>query len=524
MVIDYRKFKTPYFKIEVGPNNQALQELPMQVLKLVDKIEISEFIGGCVNNQLKISFIEGSREPAAATNENASNFYSGGQFTNSTGMIVDLKQVNTSGGVILTALPTASAGAAATAFSSGTATASGSIEQQDAVEIINTKSPQFVFSPRNRIKITWGYLEDPETLRVFSGRIMLIRTDFPENGHPVTEVIAHGPTAEFDQLVPEKGITFGLNSFGGEIEDMTIGQVLDQIGVTGGFDIIRSQEFTAEKVNNGVKTWVAGQSLNEFLARLAKRHHAYYTAIENGLTGKPTIVFIRQVEFNQTTLVPDYLMTYRQPGSILKSVNITADFGSVVGKSNVGIDDSGNNVKGKSTQGLEEINVFEGADVLDTNPSTGSTASPAGQGVAALGENVNGNVEYSAESNDPSSVGAQATSVAGCGGGGVVMLEFSTLGYTKIKPGSCPFKGIGKRYSGYYQIIQVSHIIDSNGYLCRGAAKGSNSGGGEGITPPGANSTPLTQSSETIKLYHEATNTSTASGGNASAATLMPLD
>ena len=51
-----------------------------------------------------------------------------------------------------------------------------------------------------------------------------------------------------------------------------------------------------------------------------------------------------------------------------------------------------------------------------------------------------------------------------------IMLEFTTLGYTKFTPGVIDIRNIGVRYSGKYRVITVTHTIDSTGYSTKGSA------------------------------------------------------
>lgn len=555
--IDYSKFKTPYYKIEIAKSSGEFQELPMQLLKLISKIEIMETIDRCAHNQIKISFIEGSREPYSKTQGTSADIYEGGDFSNHTGFIVDLKTIDngTVGGSLpgfslastvgdligtasqalqagqdLTEVVSDPIGAAAGALGIGGSFNSEGEDIVDKESVPNDKQADFLFFPRNRIRVTWGYAEDSEYRRTFVGSITMLQTNFPENGHPITDIIAHGGTSELDQLTTKKGKIFKATGsaeqflgsiakqldVAGEDEDISIAALLETIKTTSGFEVIKSSSFDAETLDPGkAKNWAAGQSLHQFLGELARRHNAIYTVVNDFSTAKPAIIFIRREEFNSTTIIPKNLMNYRQPGSILKSVNIRADFSRIVGKVNVGVSEEKSKViRGRSPQGYEKIIMFEGQKALDIDPTTGTSASDAGKGINKLADGgTSGNVEYSPE-NSVANLKETAANEAACNYSHVVSLEFVTLGFPNVKPGSAPFQGLGSRYSGFYSIKQVSHIIDSNGYVCRGIATGAGSGA-DGVEVP-VKGEELTGGSEAVKLFNAKTNTKSPQGGTSS--------
>lgn len=51
-----------------------------------------------------------------------------------------------------------------------------------------------------------------------------------------------------------------------------------------------------------------------------------------------------------------------------------------------------------------------------------------------------------------------------------IVLEFTTLGYTKFSPGVIEFRNIGVRYSGKYRLQTVTHTLDGSGYVTKGTA------------------------------------------------------
>ncbi len=110
-----------------------------------------------------------------------------------------------------------------------------------------------------------------------------------------------------------------------------------------------------------------------------------------------------------------------------------------------------------------------------------------------LNDNVAGNKgvivgrsKVSTQADDPNSVKESGISKNNCVNSGIVALEFTSLGYSKLRPGIVYFGGIGLRYSGEYNIISITHTIDINGYGCRGTATTGAIYGKSGISIPDA--------------------------------------
>lgn len=523
--LDYRNFKTPFFKIFVAKGRSGnFQELSVDLYKLVKKIEIQEHLNSCHHTAIKLEILEGSREPFTPNTSAEASLYGdqsqGDNFTNSTGFVVDLRF---SGGGGFTSLAPGLIGAATAAQGLGDTALGNSDEgnvESDAPTLVNSQEQSFLFSPRNRIKIVWGYLENPLQRQVVAN-INIVRTNFPESGQPITEIACFSGSSELVQFTTENtvvfkntGISAGLLAALGisdDDEDITVEEVLDNLESEHGFRIIRSEEFTATKLDSGItKRWVAGQTLHEFLLNLSNEVDAYYNTTLDPETGKTVIYFLKEDELERSVRVTQKdLMTYKKPGSILKSVNITADFASVHGKTNKGYNEKGEKVVRRSPNGQEHIVLFEGQTAADTNSTEGPTASEAGLSLAsAANNNLNGNVEIMPHANDPEYMQSNASNQGSCK---PIVLEFSTLGYTKLGPGTAPFFGLGERYSGWYTIQSISHIIDDNGYTCRGMAKGHGQGGGEGfgVSPVGDGT--QVEPTETVQLFTSLTEVSSES-------------
>jgi len=63
---DYRKFKTPFYEVEIGDSTgQRLVKLPHHVARLIQKVEILETFTPGQFSTITITMIEGSREPAS---------------------------------------------------------------------------------------------------------------------------------------------------------------------------------------------------------------------------------------------------------------------------------------------------------------------------------------------------------------------------------------------------------------------------------------------------------------------------
>ena len=65
-MFDYTKIKTPFYEISIGDSSgQRLVKLPHHILRLVNKVEITEFLEPDNYNTMVLTFQEGSREPAS---------------------------------------------------------------------------------------------------------------------------------------------------------------------------------------------------------------------------------------------------------------------------------------------------------------------------------------------------------------------------------------------------------------------------------------------------------------------------
>jgi len=502
---DYRRFKTPYFNIKIGPEGKELIELPLQIHRLVQKIEIAEFLNSCRFDVINITFIEGSREPfSKQKGTDTKDLFSletssGDNISNATGMLADLIFSDLGGGKIGISSIDALTGSAQSAISS----VSLPLATVDPVKKIRYnevallgKVPEFVFSEKNVVEVIWGYVEDPISWRRVVGKIGIIKADFPENGHPTLTITTLPISAYCDQLTPIEAIDFknelsfpsipGLPFQISEAEDYSTKAIVEKIASITGSDLIISEKFKGDKLDGGyVRKITSGKSPHQFLIELAKRHHIHYKWILNPANRKPTIVFMKVEEWNRISRINPELLTYKGPNSILKSVSIKVDAGNIIESSLVGIDKKGNIVQVTSGEGKEKLALFAEEAVTPTKPIDENDSNATKQFHKYANSQTTGNSKYTPESDNLDNMEEIANSDAACKKLGTIAIEFSTIGFTKLHPGAIHLQGLGKRYNGHYQAQNISHIIDSNGYICRGVAICEGAGTG-GTKPPEA--------------------------------------
>lgn len=487
----YSKLRTPYVEISIGDaTGKNMTVLPPQLARLVEKVEIQETL--CCNgfNQINITFNEGSREPfpVSVGSFASQELYPLGNSTssalsNQSGLLVDLRMPKSGG---ITAIP-AKATAAIKAIADIANVISGFLGKDNSVpspeekEILVTTPAEanitYLFQPRNQVKVVWGYKEDPLSTRSVRGYILVVTSDFPEKGTPSTTVVAHESAAIADQIIPKKAKSFSIPQPKGlseslkpifEEKDLSISIILREMALKMGIDAVVSDKFDTTSHDAGVVTlWSTTESLHQFLSRLSTRYDAVYKMMINPITGKDTIVFLSEKDWSSIPIIstPE-LMTYRGANSILKSVNIKADYGFPVGALLESVQPSGKKV----TTNVNEVNstLFEGEKPQNNFPKIGNTPGIA-SGAENLTPTATGTAIVTPESS-PENQAAAAKVHTNKSGDNLIALEFSTLGYTRLTPGTVKFSGIGHRYTGYYSIHTVTHTIDSSGYNCKGMA------------------------------------------------------
>lgn len=495
--IDYRKFKTPFYEVEVSDSEGNRKvKLPHHILRLINRVEIYEVYSNDEVQEfgtLTINFIEGSREPASPdATLGTQGLYKiplegdtidtdiSGSLTNRVGIITDLRFSGNSGITFITEKEKNT----------------GRIDNSTQVNVVgqettrehtrDKKSPLFLFQERNQIKVTWGYKEDPDTIREFVGHIITVQTEYPENEQIKTTITCQEPAAFLDQIAATKGIPFGkkVNTSNGNsiviFEDSPTSTLIKDLCDKSDMACIVSQHLPAEKVDKDKqKVWLAGESFTEFMNRLAKMNNSYWRIIIDPKTRKQTLVFVKKVDFEaKTILANDNLLTFKNPGSILKRVSIKADFGGIIGNAEKSIDKDGNETKEQDKEGEARLKQFKSADNtkpeewLDADP-TKNNAVPSAKGVVngVLSGSYSGKVNNNPS--DDKSVREDVSANKAAQMARLINIEFTTIGYTKLRPGVVEIKGIGVRYSGKYRLLTVTHTIDESGYItkCNGISQ-----------------------------------------------------
>lgn len=489
MGADYRNFKTPFYEISVSDSfgNRSVK-LPHHILRLVEKIEIIEtFVAGNFTT-FNIDFIEGSREPASpdislgteglykiSTDGQKADMNIAGSITNRSGAITDLRFSGTGGITFLTE----------------TERKNGKIDRrpQENVngEIITRaydyepSTPKFLFQARNKISITWGYVEDLKSRRTITGYIYMLKTSFPENGATRTTITCQDTRAALDQVASTTGIPFGTritSPKGNSIvtfKDTNTAKMIRDICDKAGMSHLVSENLPGDVTDKDKqKLWIGGESFHQFMTRLAALHNSYYSVIPGQGNKKDTLVFIKKQDFESKLVITDRELTaYKGPGSIIKSVDINCDFGVPVGNMQSNIDAEGrpqgeiiktvSSTQFKSSAGKPE-------QIISSDPTTqDNPVLPAKMlsDVVAGGKTA-GNVDLN-PSSSKDRLKSQAENEADVKSR-VITLEFVSLGYTKYSPGVIEFRNLGVRYSGKYRLQTATHTIDSSGYVTKGTA------------------------------------------------------
>jgi hypothetical protein len=504
MAQDYRKFKTPYFEIEVGdPSWKRRVKLPHHILRLVEKIEITESMWTPEHTpypQMVIVFSEGSREPASPDYKmGTSGLYQvpveggkvdmdiAGSLTNRPGIITDLRFSGASGVTFLTEKE------------KKTGKVDNSLQKnvvgKDTTRKFKSEpsAPRFVFQEFNKVKVTWGYLEDPETVRSYMLNILQVATSFPESGMPKTTITCLPTDAVLDQFATKNGIKFGtrktLSQDGDSLlvfEDLKTDAVIRDVCKKAGMPCIVSTNIPGDIIDKDKqKMWIAGESFHQFMTRMAEMSGCVYRVVPNPQTGIDTLVFIKKADFERRVVLKDKeLLHWKGPGSILKSINISADFGGLLAHANKGLDEKG---EPQSEDTLVDERLFNTYKSSETNKKpelinadpTGNNPNPAAVAIKeniANGE-VSGVVENSPKESKESMSGVSAA--RSDAQARLISIDFTTIGYTRLTPGVMEIAGIGVRYSGKYRILSVTHTIDPNGYVtkCNGVSQSLSAGG-----------------------------------------------
>jgi hypothetical protein len=518
--MSYQQYKTPFFKIEIGSSTakkkEDFTEIPYQVARLVEKVDIKEFFNqGCTAGQFSITFNEGSREPfpvdSAVDTSSAYplNSNGSGALTNRPGMLADL-QMNTQGGninltsifpsesgVILDDLPASTDELITLADELGLASANSPeliIEDKKKAE---NKAVKFLFQQRNKVKVTWGYVEDLQSRRTIIGAIGMVQFDYPDGDNPKVIVTCPDLGAFFDQISGIFGASFynkipaGVTPFGDltyNIQDASLTDFIKQFSDSANMgEPIVSEAFDNILLDkHAIKNIPAGMSANQYFQELAKKYNAFYKATFSPTTGEERIVFLDKAEYNKSLFLEgENLMKYKTPGSIIKSVSLKAEFNVSNGNAQTGVTDAGKAVGVATNSSVQVGIVGSEAQLLDTDPTAGNPIGAAKGAANALKTAIPiGTSNYHPGANNKETMKLQAASRADCQAGNAVMVNLTTLGHAKLRPGPIKIGGLGQRFSGTYYFWEVHHNIEvGTGYTCTLAGSSNSDYGGNGKAP-----------------------------------------
>lgn len=484
---DRRKFKTPYFEIAIGDSlGKRMVTLPHQLLRLVEKVEILETFERDELYTITLVFIEGSREPASPDSSlGTQGLYKidkniAGYMTNRTGLLVDLR-FSGDGGITFISKEESQNNRLNTNLLTNT-----SGEKVSRTYESEPKSPTLLFQQRNQVKVTWGYREDTHNARSLRAYISVVTTEFPENGQPRTTITCTSTRAFLDQIAKTNGTSFAQTeqkvpiqlfqsdgTTAKQFSDPPTPELLSGLAKTMQMPSLISPVLPGEKLDNDhFKLLMGGQSLDQFIKNLAITHNAYYNIMPDPATGKDTLIFLHVTDFESKPIVNDpRLFTYKAPGSIIKSVSVHADFINIVGSTITGKDDQGNQLQFGQNVGGNQSLLFPSNNekVIDTDPTNNNAVHAAKAFKEKVGTpGFTGKLENHPDSGSDYFTGL-SQSYAHQSSRSIEM-DLVTLGYPRLTPGVIDIQGLGRRYSGKYRLMTVTHIIDPNGYVCRASA------------------------------------------------------
>jgi hypothetical protein len=477
----YDKLRTPIYEVSVISSKDTSQRLtlPTQIARLISKVEIHEVYDvGCFHPlTISITFAEGSREPFSLTGDNAdvNSLYSlgddgSGSLTNLIGMLTDLKFITDSSGLT-------SVTAVEKLKFDATATNSPKDPQLTYVNNPTTASTgDYLFKQGNLIQVKWGYLESPDWYRTVAGVIISIQADYPDNDQPTLTITSQPLTTVFDQVTPIKGVPFSKASvLSGttptSFEDMTVQEVVQAVAKMGGFKTFISPDLLAKKFDKRhVKVWAGGVSLHEFLSELARKTLSVYE-IELGEDGTYLLKFIsrrdRAKEVKLHLFAPN-LFAYKQPGTLLKSISVKVSFDTITTAAFTGINNKGDTSYYKAYHGgIVGTTTYSNHLFAPTN-STDSDSVAVQLADSLPSGDFSGLTSVKPWADDKTLMAESTAGHAGCMNK-ITSLEFTSLGFPYIKAGEpILVNNIGRRFSTVYYAQEVTHLLDAEGYVCRG--------------------------------------------------------
>lgn len=503
---DYSQFKTPYYELEIAPGPKGpFVKMPYQISRLISKVEIMQASGTpdtCMQTTINIVFATGSREPFQTLNTSPAGLYDTGTgntndaFTNAVSMLTDLRFSFEGGSVGLTSLISEGVAAISGLAEEGLATLTGqSADKITTTKQKATKTNSYLFKEGNAVRLTWGYKELQKEKNVTMAVIRMVQVDYPENDMPMLTITCQTAFANGEKIAPMKAQTYWKKIPGGfdptagvtyKFKAMSTQEVVKKICDDAGMDLIISPQLTASRSEEDTHiTWPAGMTLIEFLSDLAGRHNAVLDMRYNAKNGKPTVAFVSRTDFYGTTILPQEFFHFKRNGSLLKSVNIRADFGAQTGAGLLGMDTKGQ-VVGHAAEVPETIHLTNAKDgyIVDTN-----TVKKEAEFKQLSDKVSNGTVVhkagYTPEVKKSDNLKNNTSSAAACAvHKNLINIEMTSIGHPLLRPGSIRLNGIGRRYSGIYRILTITHVLDSSGYICRMTGTGNLMGEG-GVQDPG---------------------------------------
>jgi hypothetical protein len=504
MAIDYSKLRTPFFEIKIGgaqagPTRIKVIKnkkeeivdspewviLPMSLLRLVESIEVYEVLFTPEYDdfaKIVIKFVTGSREPLPI-----------GPYATNT----ELALSNNSSSLLDILMPTRAV-SNTTKYPIRNVKAEVTDNGKIKTEIYDVSTaPKYLFQERNAVEVTFGYKELPTSYnRVATGYIAIVQSEFPESGSPRITLTCQ-MRSFVDQmnpvLPPKLGIILRENNTA-HVKDVDIHSLIKNLweGLGGLLDkdhLILSENLNINTLENNLTlSWPKTESVDQFIKKLASWNYAYYDIIPHPIDKKPVLIFIKKADFESGLMLnAPNLFNYKAPGSIIKSINLKVDFAISAANTQMLVDQNGNfgsvtSFTGKEQQSLAKTNdpntddnlkgvqSFPYEEFISLDPANGVNPIPFCAQISSYLDNKHSNrVEYhpgrsSAQFADPYSSVRAATMA------NAVQMEIVTIGHPKLTPGLIHLNGLGTRYSGKYRVLSVSHIIDSNGYICRAQA------------------------------------------------------
>lgn len=500
---DYREYKNPFYKIFIGDaTGQKLKPLPTPIARLVRSVEIFETFFSVDNpsdySKVVIKLIEGSREPLSTnsvyTNTgpyNQSNTTP--QLSNKSGMLADLP---------FSILGTQATPQITTEYEINPASPIKTTIDV-STNIVGNTPPKYLFQERNFVAVTWGYLDDNGTeiqSRTASGYILLVQQSFPQSSSPVTTITCQCRPI-LDQLNTFQGTDVGqpVANFFTKVNtaDVPIGQQIQDIATKlqiSSDNVIVSPKLANEILSKDqINKLPSNLSLKQNIDQMAVATDAYWdlftttvadpTNNKNPKLKSQVLLFVSRKDFESAPIYHNTTaLTYRGPGSIIKSVDIQIDYALPIGSNMMGIDQDGKLSSYKDTLGQDQFTFFQTVDpqyyssnnklsgtgqpikyeeLLSLDPTRGVNPIPwltnFSAGACTSEFHPSPGTVHTLE--DLASVNAAQASRA-------AKIKIETIGSPLLLPGIMQVTGLGRRYSGKYRIIAVKHILDQTGYSC----------------------------------------------------------